>query len=92
MRSQYRVVREDPYPIDEVWRVLTDPELVGQWTTTGRGGRPEDFTPVPGARFRFVGKPVMGWAGVVHCEVISVDAPRALLAEVLRRHHGPGPA
>ncbi|ARJ03945.1 hypothetical protein GCM10010988_26240 [Cnuibacter physcomitrellae] len=74
----YTVVRDYPYPIDEVWAVLTEPEQVARWTTTGRGGRPEGFAAVPGTRFRFVGKPTMGWAGVVYCEVLAVDAPRSL--------------
>ena len=76
--SQYTVVREYPYPIDVVWHVLTDPDQVAQWTTTGQGGRPEGFAAVAGTAFRFVGKPTMGWAGTVYCEVVSVDAPRAL--------------
>lgn len=76
--SEYTVVREYPYPVEEVWHVLTDPEQVGQWTTTGQGGHPEDFAPVPGTKFRFVGKPTIGWAGVVYCEVISVHAPHAM--------------
>lgn len=76
--TEYTVVRDYPYPIDEVWAVLTDPELVAQWTTTGQGGRPEGFAAVPGTRFRFVGKPTIGWAGVVYCEVLDVDAPRTL--------------
>ncbi len=76
--SQYKIVHEYPYPLEEVWQVLTDPAYVGRWTTTGQGGRPEGFAAVPGTRFRFVGKPVMGWAGVVYCEVIEVDAPRFL--------------
>ena len=76
--SQYEIAREYPYPIEEVWRVLTDPAYVARWTTTGQGGRPEGFAAVPGTRFQFVGKPVMGWSGVVHCEVIEVDAPRSL--------------
>ncbi|MCU7722857.1 SRPBCC domain-containing protein [Actinoplanes sp. KI2] len=76
--SEYTVIRDYPYPVAEVWHVLTDPEQVAQWTTTGQGGRPEGFAPVPGTRFRFVGKPTMGWSGVVHCEVISVTAPHAM--------------
>jgi len=76
--SEYEVVRDYPYPVDEVWQVLTDPVQVAQWTTTGQGGRPEGFAPVPGTRFRFVGKPTLGWSGVVYCEVRDVDAPRAL--------------
>jgi uncharacterized protein YndB with AHSA1/START domain len=76
--SEYQVVRDYPYPVDEVWQVLTDPVLVAQWTTTGRGGRPEGFAPVAGTRFRFVGRPTVGWSGVVRCEVRDVDAPHAL--------------
>ncbi|MEV6348687.1 SRPBCC domain-containing protein [Actinoplanes sp. NPDC051851] len=76
--SEYTVVREYPYPVEEVWHVLTDPEQVARWTATGRGGRPEGFAAVPGTRFRFVGKPTVGWSGVVDCEVVSVDAPRAM--------------
>ena len=76
--TEYTIVRDFPYPIEEVWAVLTEPEQVARWTTTGQGGRPEGFQAVPGTRFRFVGKPTMGWAGVVYCEVISVDAPHSL--------------
>lgn len=76
--TEYTVVRDYPYPVEEVWAVLTDPEQVARWTTTGRGGRPEGFAAVPGTRFRFVGRPTLGWAGVVFCEVVSVDAPRSL--------------
>jgi uncharacterized protein YndB with AHSA1/START domain len=76
--TQYAITREYPYPIEEVWAVLTEPELVARWTTTGQGGRPEGFAPVPGTRFRFVGKPTMGWAGVVYCEVVDVDPPHSM--------------
>jgi uncharacterized protein YndB with AHSA1/START domain len=76
--TQYAVTREYPYPIEEVWAVLTEPELVARWTTTGQGGRPDGFAPVPGTSFRFVGKPTVGWAGVVYCQVVDVDAPRSL--------------
>lgn len=76
--SRYTVVREYPYTVDEVWTVMTEPEYVVQWTTTGRGGRPDGFTPIPGTTFRLVGKPTMGWAGIVSCEVVEVDAPHSL--------------
>src|SRR3954465_8419430 len=76
--SENTVVREYPYPIAEVWGVLTDPEYVAQWTTTGRGGRPEGFATIPGTRFTLVGKPTIGWAGTVYCEALDVDAPHML--------------
>ena len=76
--SQYTVVEDYPYPITEAWEVLTDPALVARWTTTGRGGRPDGFAAVAGTEFRLIGKPTIGWAGIVYCEVISVDAPHSL--------------
>jgi uncharacterized protein YndB with AHSA1/START domain len=76
--SGFRIVRDYPHPLTKVWRVLTDPELVPRWTSTGRGGRPEGFAPVVGTKFRFVAKPVPGWRGIVDCEVLEVDEPRFL--------------
>lgn len=76
--SSYTVVRDYPYPVEEVWEVLTAPAQVARWTTTGRGGRPEGYAPRPGTEFRFVGRPTIGWSGVVHCRVLSVDEPRSL--------------
>lgn len=77
--SEYTITHDYPSPIEDVWAVLTDPRYVARWTTTGRGGRPEGFEPVVGTEFRFVGKPTMGWAGVVYCTVIAVDAPHSLV-------------
>jgi uncharacterized protein YndB with AHSA1/START domain len=76
--SKYIVVREYPYSVEEVWKVMTDPQYVAQWTTTGQGGRPDGFEPVAGTKFRLVGKPTIGWAGIVYCEVVEVDAPRSM--------------
>ncbi|WP_328616744.1 SRPBCC domain-containing protein [Amycolatopsis sp. NBC_00355] len=76
--SEFEIVTEYPHPRDRVWQALTDPALVPRWTSTGRGGRPEDFAPEVGTRFRFVGKPVPGWDGVVRCEVLAADAPTLL--------------
>jgi len=76
--SEFRITRDYPHPIERVWRVLTDPELVPRWTTTGQGGRPEGFMPVAGTKFRFIAKPVASWRGIVDCEVLEVDAPALL--------------
>lgn len=72
------IVRDYPHTPSLVWRAMTDPELVARWTTTGRGGRPEGFEPRVGCEFRFIGKPVPGWNGVVHCKVLEVQAPALL--------------
>lgn len=76
--SDYTIARDYPYSLQEVWHVLTDPEWVARWTTTGRGGAPVDFAPRVGTRFRLVGRPTIGWAGVVYCEVLEVQEPDLL--------------
>jgi uncharacterized protein YndB with AHSA1/START domain len=76
--SEFEIVQDYPHPRDRVWQALTDPALVPRWTSTGQGGRPEGFVPEVGTRFRFVGRPVPGWDGVVRCEVLDADAPALL--------------
>jgi uncharacterized protein YndB with AHSA1/START domain len=76
--SEYRVVRDYPYPVARVWRALTDPGLIPLWTSTGAGGRPEGFAPVPGTRFRFVARPKPGWNGTVNCQVLEAREPALL--------------
>jgi uncharacterized protein YndB with AHSA1/START domain len=65
-------------PPELVWRAVTDPALIPKWTSTGQGGTPEGFEPVVGNRFRYVGRPVPGWDGIVRCEVLDVAAPTLL--------------
>jgi uncharacterized protein YndB with AHSA1/START domain len=76
--SSFRIVNHYPHAIDMVWAGLSDPSLIPRWTATGRGAHTEGFEPTKGTHFRFVGKPVPGWDGVVRCEVLAVDAPRLL--------------
>jgi uncharacterized protein YndB with AHSA1/START domain len=76
--SEIHIVNTYPHPIDKVWAAITDPALIPLWTVTGQGGRPEGFQPVVGNHFTLVGKPFPGWDGVVHCEVLAIDAPRHL--------------
>ncbi|GAA1642666.1 SRPBCC family protein [Actinoplanes couchii] len=76
--SEYRIVQDYPHPIEQVWAVLTEPELMGRWTTTGKGGRPEGFVLAPGTRFRFVAEKTPVWRGIVDCEILEVQAPRLL--------------
>jgi uncharacterized protein YndB with AHSA1/START domain len=76
--TDFRIVRDYPHPPIQVWRAMTDPELVPLWTATGRGGRPVGFSPVVGTRFRLVAKPTPGWNGIVDCEVLEVHEPELL--------------
>ncbi len=76
--SAFRVVAEYPNDPRDVWRALTDPEIVPRWTSTGRGGRPVGFRPEVGTRFQYVAKPVPGWNGIVECEVLEAREPSLL--------------
>jgi uncharacterized protein YndB with AHSA1/START domain len=62
-----------PQPVDAVWNALTDPAALGEWLMPVEG-----FSPVVGCRFRVTAKPMPGWDGVVHCEVLEVDEGRRL--------------
>ena len=76
--SGYDLTREYPVPIELVWRALTEADLVAAWTVTGQGAKPVGFQPTVGTRFQFVGKPTLGWNGVVDCEVIEIQQPTLL--------------
>jgi uncharacterized protein YndB with AHSA1/START domain len=76
--SDIHITRDYPHPPATVWRAVTDPTLVARWTSTGRSGRPEGFAAVAGTRFRFVGRPVPGWNGIVDCEVLEAYEPSLL--------------
>jgi uncharacterized protein YndB with AHSA1/START domain len=65
--TDIRIVRDYPHPPANVWRALTEPELMGRW-----GMRPEGYLPVVGTRFRLIGKANPGWRGFVECEVLEV--------------------
>jgi uncharacterized protein YndB with AHSA1/START domain len=78
MMADIHIVCDYPHPPANVWRAVTDPELVARWTATGQGGRPVGFSPTVGTRFQFVAKPVPGWRGIVDCEVLEVREPSML--------------
>jgi len=76
--TDIHIVRDYPHPPAQVWRAVTDPDLIPRWTATGQGARPVGFAPVPGTRFQFVAKPVPGWRGIVDCEVLEAREPSLL--------------
>lgn len=61
-------------PPDQVWRALTDPDLLARWLM------PNDFRPAVGHQFTFRTDPVpeYGFDGIVHCQVLDLDPPRLL--------------
>lgn len=77
MRSDARTVRVDEFlahPPARVWRALTDPVMLAKWLM------PNDFRPVVGHRFTFLTdpRPNVGFDGVIHCEVLALEAERRL--------------
>jgi uncharacterized protein YndB with AHSA1/START domain len=76
--SDYTIVQDYAHSQAKVWRVLTDPELIPLWTSTGKGGRPVGFSATVGTRFKYVAKPMPGWSGVVECKVIEAREPSLL--------------
>jgi uncharacterized protein YndB with AHSA1/START domain len=61
-----------PCSPEQVWAALTDAEAIADWLM------PNDFRAEVGHRFNFRTKPAPGFDGVVDCEVLEVDPPRAL--------------
>jgi uncharacterized protein YndB with AHSA1/START domain len=55
-----------PHAPERVWKTLTTGELIARWLM------PNDFEPVVGRRFTFTARPMGGWDGVVHCEVLEL--------------------
>ena len=48
--ADIHIVCDYPYPPANVWRAVTDPDLIPLWTATGQGGRPVGFVPeIPGS-------------------------------------------
>jgi uncharacterized protein YndB with AHSA1/START domain len=62
------VEREFPFPLDRVWRALTQPHLIEEWLMKN------DFEPVVGHNFNLSGE----WGGVLDCEVLAVEPNRTL--------------
>jgi uncharacterized protein YndB with AHSA1/START domain len=61
------VEREIPFPVEKIWRALTQPHLMQEWLMTS------DFMPDVGRRFHFRAD----W-GTVDCEVLTIEPNRSL--------------
>jgi uncharacterized protein YndB with AHSA1/START domain len=73
-RQVLRVEEFVSYPVDNVWRALTDPDLITRWLM------PNDFKLETGHRFAIDSDPIRkcGLGGTGHCEVLAFDEGRML--------------
>ena len=62
------IEREIPFPLEKIWRALTQPHLIQEWLMKN------DFEPVVGHRFNLRGD----WGGVLDCEVLAVEPNKTL--------------
>ena len=62
------IEREIPFPVEKLWRALTQPHLIEEWLMKN------DFKPVVGHSFNLRGE----WGGVLDCEVLAVEPNRSL--------------
>jgi uncharacterized protein YndB with AHSA1/START domain len=60
------------YPIDTVWKALTDSEWLAVWFF------PNDIQPLQGHKFTIWGRPIERWDGEFQCEVLAVQPPRMI--------------
>ncbi|MFD0900906.1 SRPBCC family protein [Actinomadura sediminis] len=63
-----------PHPPAQVWRALTDRDLLARWLM------PNDFEPAVGHRFTFTTRPIpnIDFDGTIDCEVLEIDEGRLL--------------
>ena len=62
------VEREFAYPLEKLWRALTQPHLIEEWLMKN------DFKPEVGHSFKLRGE----WGGVLDCKVLAVEPNKTL--------------
>ena len=72
MKNQKELVMtfELAHPPEKVWRALTEPELLQRWLMK------TDLKLQVGQQFEFRREPLPHWDGVVHCQLLEIEAPR----------------
>ena len=60
------------YPLEKVWRALTESDLIVQWLMEN------DFRPEVGHVFQLRSTPMPHWNGIIDCKVVTVEPPERL--------------
>lgn len=60
------------YPIEAVWRAMTDSEWLAVWFF------PNDIRPVEGHKFTIWSRPIERWDGEFQCQVLTVEPNKML--------------
>jgi uncharacterized protein YndB with AHSA1/START domain len=63
---------ELPHAPAKIWKVLTDPQLVGQWLMK------TDMPAERGKAFTFRAEPMPYWDGIIHSEIVELEPQRRL--------------
>jgi uncharacterized protein YndB with AHSA1/START domain len=72
VKRTLRLHHDYHHPPELVWRVLTEPALIGEWLMEN------DFAPEVGRAFTLRTDPAPGFDGVVHCQVLELDPPHRM--------------
>jgi uncharacterized protein YndB with AHSA1/START domain len=62
-----------PQPIEEVWRAITDPEMLAAWLMEN------DFEAIVGKRFTMNCGPIGDWNGLISAEVLELVPPTRMV-------------
>jgi len=73
MAVEIRQEHDLPFPVERVWKALTDAEELCKWAQT------TDFRPQVGATYHDYDEPNEHWDGIMRGEVLEVEPPRRLL-------------
>ncbi|MCB9758794.1 MAG: SRPBCC domain-containing protein [Alphaproteobacteria bacterium] len=72
MKRDIRLSVTYPHPPARVWRALTTSQAIAAWLM------PNDFVPEVGRAFTMRTEPALGFDGVVHCEVLTLEPERSM--------------
>ncbi len=72
MNRNFRFEIVYPYPVDKVWKALTDSSVLAKWLMEN------DFKPETEHKFQFRAAPSQGFDGIISCEVMTLEENKRL--------------